>query len=304
MGCRVRAARVLVAAGSALAAVGILPEAGGAQIFASEAATVSQTIDGTTITIDYSRPSLRGRDVHVDLFGDQIPWGRAWTPGANTATTIESTRNFVLSGAPVPAGKWSVWMVPGPEDWELVLDPRDDLYHTAHPKPTDDQIRVDIETRRAPDSAETLNWTFTTIRRDGADLRMQWGDIAVDLAIEVEPTMRVTMSPEEAAAYVGSWTVERLGSEYIDEGTFETDVQMVGDLLVGTFDFGNNIIEDVAFVPAAEQVFRLGFLINGELAEVMDWTFVEFQTDGEGQALSFDFRDSEDVLMMKGQRGR
>jgi len=295
---------VLVVAASAVTAVGLLPAAVEAQMFASEAATVSQTIDGTTITIDYSRPSLRGRDVHVDLFGDQIPWGQAWTPGANTATTIASTKDFVISGAPVPAGRWSVWMVPGPEDWELVLDPRDDLYHTAHPMPADDQIRVGIESRRTSDSAETLSWTFTTVRRDGAELRMQWGDIAVDLVVEVEPTLRVTMSPEEAAAYVGIWTVERLGSEYIDEGTFETDVRMIGDLLVGTFDFGNNIIEDVAFVPAAEQVFRLGFLINGELAEVMDWTFVEFQTDGEGRAMSFDFRDSGDVLMMKGQRGR
>jgi hypothetical protein len=74
-----------------VAAVGLLPEVAGAQILASEAATVSQTIDGPALTIDYSRPSLRGRDVHVDLFGDQIPWGQAWTPGANTATTIEST---------------------------------------------------------------------------------------------------------------------------------------------------------------------------------------------------------------------
>ena len=271
-------------------------------MMASEAAVVSQTIDGTTITIEYSRPSLRGRDARTEMFGDQIPWGAAWTPGANEATTIEADKGFTLSDTPVPAGRWSVWMVVGPDDWELVLDPRDDLYHTDHPKPADDQIRIPIRTRRALDVMETLTWSFPAVRAGGADLRMQWGDIAVDLTVDVESTVRLTLETDEARPYVGSWTVERLASAFGDEGAFETEVRHTDGVLVGTLAFGDDFVEEVAFVPAADQVFRLGFMINGELAEVMAWTFVEFVMDDDGRAGSFEFRDPDDALLMRGRR--
>ncbi len=70
----------------AIAAVSMaLPQTLDAQIRASERSTVSQTVDGTVITIDYSRPQLRGR---TDRWGGEVPWGKKWTPGGNWATNI------------------------------------------------------------------------------------------------------------------------------------------------------------------------------------------------------------------------
>ena len=123
------------------AASALLVAPGFAQVKASEHATISQTIDGTTITIEYSRPSLRGRTIRGELFGDQIAWGHTWTPGANWATLFEANKDVVLDGVPVPAGRYSVWMKVDPDVWEVVLDPRDSLYHVARPEPSDDQIR-------------------------------------------------------------------------------------------------------------------------------------------------------------------
>ncbi len=91
----------------AVVTCGVAPAAQ-AQVRTSERATVSQTIDGTVIEIDYARPRLRGRT----SFGGVVHWGEMWTPGANWATTLRVSRDVRLDGHLVPAGEYSVWFVP------------------------------------------------------------------------------------------------------------------------------------------------------------------------------------------------
>src|SRR4051812_37148966 len=90
-----------------------------AQAKLSEAATVSQTVDGTRVTLEYSRPSARGRP---RLFGGEVKWDEVWTPGANWATTLETDHDLSIEGTTVPKGRYSVWLVVkerGP--WTLLL---------------------------------------------------------------------------------------------------------------------------------------------------------------------------------------
>src|SRR5690349_18565433 len=103
--------RLLVAAMYAIA----LPAA--AQIRASERGSVSQTVDGTVIAVDYGRAQARGRD---SLFGKVVRKKEVWTPGANQATTFQVSRDVTVGGKPLPAGKYSVWMVSDPTSpWVL-----------------------------------------------------------------------------------------------------------------------------------------------------------------------------------------
>ena len=275
-----------------------------AQIVASEAAVVEQTIDGTTITIEYSRPSLRGRDLHTDLLGNQIPWGGTWTPGANQATTIESNRDIRILGADVPAGRYSVWMYLEPDAWQLVLDPRAGLFHGAHPPLTDDQIHIPVTTKTLASSLETLAWSFPVVRNDGADLRMQWGDLAVDLPIEVESSMVLTLTAEQAAPYVGTYQVEQLAGPFGPAHEFELELVLVDQLLQGEIQFGADFSMQAAFVMAADQVFRLGYLMNGEVAEVDTYSFYEFTLGEDGRAVSFETRGADDELFQKATRIR
>jgi len=102
-----------------------------AQIRASEPALVAQTIDGTKLTVEYSRPRARTRD---SLFGRVVTWGEVWTPGANMATTLEVSKDVKVNGVALAKGKYSVWLVvraSGP--WTAVFDPRSKLFHTQHP---------------------------------------------------------------------------------------------------------------------------------------------------------------------------
>lgn len=277
------------------------PSMTAAQMKASEPATITQTIDGTVISLEYSRPSLRGRP---ELWGNEISWGVVWTPGANQATTIESNKDFELNGTPVPAGRYSVWMVVNPEDWEVVLDPRDDLFHTQHPKPADDQIRFPASYRTADYSVETLSWSFPAVRGTGADLRMQWGTRVVDLELKVEPSVRTTLTADEAAPYLGVYHVEVLESQYMKAHEFDLELTLTNDNMVGTIEYSTEFSVESGFVMVADQVFKMAWVMNGEIVEIFDFNFVEFTLDGAGTAASFEVRDQDDSLSMKGTRTR
>ena len=73
----------------------LAPPALSGQIRASELGSVSQVIDGTRISIEYSRPRARGRQ---NVFGGEVKWQEVWTPGANYATTLELSQRALQPG--------------------------------------------------------------------------------------------------------------------------------------------------------------------------------------------------------------
>ena len=96
-----------------------------AQIQASEHGITAQTVDGTTMTLEYSRPQVRGRDV----FGGIVPWNVVWTPGANWATTFTTDSDIRVQGVEVPAGTYSVWAIPRPDRFTVTFNPTDSIFH-------------------------------------------------------------------------------------------------------------------------------------------------------------------------------
>ena len=217
---------------------------------------------------------------------------------------IESNNDFKLNGTPVPAGRYSVWMVVNPEDWEVVLDPRDDLFHTQHPQPADDQILFPVTYGTADYSVETLAWSFPTVRGGGADLRMQWGSRVVDLTVRVEPSVKTTLTAEEAAPYLGVYQVEILPSQYLKAHDFELELTLNNDVMVCAIEYYAESSMETGFVMVADQLFTMAWLMNGEVTEVFDFNFVEFSLDADGTAESFATRDQDDTLWMKGTRIR
>jgi Protein of unknown function (DUF2911) len=147
----------------------------------SQHGTVSQTVDQTTITIAYDRPVARGRE----LFGGIVPWGHAWTPGANWATTIEFDRDVTVEGHAVPAGSYSIWTIPGADEWTFILSKRDRVFHTRYPK-GQDLVRFTVRPI-AGEHMETLAWYFPVVAADHAVLHLHWGTTVVAVAIGVEP---------------------------------------------------------------------------------------------------------------------
>jgi len=174
------------------AAVIVWPPAGAAQVRLSERATVSQTVDGTVITIDYARPRVRGRS---PIFGRRVHWREVWTPGANMATTIELSRDVAIEGHAVPRGRYSIWFIVDESDqWMLLLDSTWSRFHTSRPPEDGGVVRFPVRVGTGP-VTEVLTFSFPDVSDTGTVLQFQWDDRVIRMAITVRPTM--TRSPAD-----------------------------------------------------------------------------------------------------------
>jgi DUF2911 family protein len=145
----------------------------------SQRGSVSQRINQTTITLDYSRPVARGRE----LFGKLVPYGRIWCPGADDATTIELSTDVTVNGETLPKGKYSVWTEPNETKWILIFNRAHAVWHTRYPA-GQDALRIEVAPRSGS-HMETLAFYFPVVDGKKGELVLHWGTVVVPLAIEV-----------------------------------------------------------------------------------------------------------------------
>ncbi len=80
--------------------------------------TARATLGGAQVWVDYSRPMKRGREI----FGNVVPWNTPWRTGANAATQFSTPVDLVIGGTPVPAGTYTLWTLPTPAGWKLIIN--------------------------------------------------------------------------------------------------------------------------------------------------------------------------------------
>ncbi|MEN8376665.1 MAG: DUF2911 domain-containing protein [Gemmatimonadota bacterium] len=267
--------RTLVALGVAVALQGALAPEGAAQIRASEHGVVAQTADGTTVTVEYSRPSARGRD----LFGALVPWGGVWTPGANWATTFEVDNDIRMNGAEIPAGKYTVWAIPREESWSIILNDDPEIFHFVKPDSAAGVVAVSAVPETG-EHVEMLTWSFPVVRGDAMQLRLQWGTTSILMDISVPPTVP-EMTAEERATYVGSYEISIAPGMGWPDGVMEV-FEMNGKLR-GRLPFGIHPEDEPEFdmVPAGSHRFSPGLYRDGEFFSVETGVAFEFEVRGE-----------------------
>lgn len=276
------------AAALAVAVLISLPPPAAAQIRASERGSVSQTVDGTVITVDYARPQIRGRDSVFAAKGHGIVhWGEVWTPGANWATTFEFSKPVTLAGREVPAGKYSVWFVPQPDTWTVHLHRNPRLFHTQPPKEDEYVVSVPAAPRPADFAEEVLLFSFPEVTHTGTTMRMHWGRTLVDLPVAVQPSRPPTnMSAEEMAPYLGSYALKT--SE--DTAVYQAEALSARNAIRIVVDgWGSYAME---LIPTdTPHRFVLAFLRDGELFDVEDAAPLFFDMEG-GRAVGFRIIDT------------
>ena len=280
--------------------VAVMPSVSFAQIRASEIGTMSQMIDGTKITVEYSRPRARGRD---PLFGGRVVrWNEVWTPGANWATTFETNKDITLNGRKVPKGKYSVWMVVRQDgNWTTIFDPRVRRYHEEPPDSTGQQVRIATHTTQAP-FTEVLTWAMPALSATGGTLTMHWGTTLVSMDVGVEPSLRMTMAPGEAAPYLGAYTyTDRTGPN--SGKTRVLTVSYEDSTLKGQWEPNDPYFKRFALIRIAPGWFAPGvYDTNGQIYEVYkpEMTF-EFKLEN-GKAVSLEVRTEDDEIEAVGKR--
>jgi Protein of unknown function (DUF2911) len=146
----------------------------------SQRAAVMQMIGTTRVEITYSRPVARGRT----LFGSLMPWGRIWNPGADTATAISVSAPILVNGARLPAGAYSLWAIPGEQEWTLIFSRAHPVWHVPY-RDGQEALRVRAVPERGT-HIETLAFYFPIVDGLTATLHLHWGEVVVPLRIEAD----------------------------------------------------------------------------------------------------------------------
>ena len=166
-------------AGALLCLSGTMVQAQDApRIKPSQTGTVSQEIGATKIALQYDRPVARGRE----LFGSLVKWGSVWSPSANFATTIDISEDITVQGDPLPKGKYSIWSIPGEQEWTIIFNKKERVHHLQYPE-GEDVLRV--KTRPEQGShMEVLAYYFPVVGPDSAIMRLHWGTTIVPVTIK------------------------------------------------------------------------------------------------------------------------
>ena len=144
--------------------------------------SVSATVDGAKLTITYGRPSMRGRPI----FGALVPYGRVWCPGADEATTLESTRALKIERLDVPTGPHTIWMLPTADAWTLVVSKEPSGFHTRYNESAD-LGRVPLRKRALEAPIEQLTFAIDAgPAGSGGVIRMMWEKTEVSVPFSVQ----------------------------------------------------------------------------------------------------------------------
>jgi hypothetical protein len=136
---------------------------------ASPPAQASATIGAATVTIDYARPSMRGRKI----MGGLVPFDKVWRTGANAATTLKTTAALEIGGVAVPAGTYTLYTLPGEKAWKLIINKQNGQWGTEYDQ-VQDLARVDLKVESIPQPLELFTITLAGTGPAAGLLSMEW----------------------------------------------------------------------------------------------------------------------------------
>lgn len=174
-----------VASGAAFAQTGqAAPPAAGQQAKPaplSPAAQASVKIGAATITIDYARPSMRGRKI----MGALVPYDKVWRTGANAATTMKVDAPVTIGGTAVPAGTYTIYSLPGEQAWKLILNKQTGQWGTQYDQ-AQDFARIDLKVEPLPQPVEQFLITLEASGPNAGRIVLEWENTRLSAPIAVK----------------------------------------------------------------------------------------------------------------------
>jgi len=124
---------------------------------------------GKTIKTDYSSPRLKGRK----MVGGQDPYGKVWRNGANAATTFVTSADVVVGGTNVPAGSYTLFVLPTAEKWTLIINKKTGEWGIPYTYESDELARIDMKMSKLPSPVENFTIAYDKTST-GCTLREDW----------------------------------------------------------------------------------------------------------------------------------
>jgi len=165
----------------------------------NQKASVTQNIGPETVTIEYSSPAVHspaGEDRRGKIWGKLVPYGLTnlgfgnnkpapWRAGANENTVFAVSHDVTIEGKPLPAGRYGLHTIPGPEEWTLIFSKNSTAWGSFFYEDKDDALRVVVKPRKH-EYREWLTYEFTERRPSQATVELQWEELAVPWTVKIE----------------------------------------------------------------------------------------------------------------------
>ncbi|WP_205500699.1 DUF2911 domain-containing protein [Rufibacter psychrotolerans] len=179
----------------------------------SPRANLTYTIGITEVTINYGAPGVKNREV----WGKLVPYGQVWRAGANEATTITFSTNVFIAQEMIPAGTYSLYILPvDSANWTFILSKQKGLWGAEGYDPQLDQVRLSFGPQPAP-FHETLQYSVKDISANGGRLTLNWADKQLVVPIRVE-THKQTLNQIKdslSSAAATDWSVYAQAVNYL-----------------------------------------------------------------------------------------
>ena len=160
----------------------------------SPKATVEQRVGLTDISVEYSRPGVKGRAV----FGDLVPYGKTWRTGANFNTKVTFSSDVSIDGQTLNAGSYGLYTVPNKNSWEVMFYSESD--NSGVPRDWDDTkvvAKTSVEVYSMPMNVETFSITFDDVSGTSAVIGLLWEKTYIGIKFEV-PTDKLVSETIDA----------------------------------------------------------------------------------------------------------
>ncbi|MEO2061807.1 MAG: DUF2911 domain-containing protein [Christiangramia sp.] len=173
---------VFAAFGSALSAQVMAPQP-------SPTGKIEQKVGLTDVTIEYSRPGMKGRSI----FGDLVPYGQVWRTGANANTKITFGDDVKIGGKDLKKGTYAIYTIPNQDSWEVMFYSKSDNWGV--PQEWDDSavaLKAEASVSTLPFDMETFTIMIDDLSNDSGVIEFIWADKVASLPFQV-PTEQKTM---------------------------------------------------------------------------------------------------------------
>jgi len=147
---------------------------------ASPPAVATGKVMGATITINYSSPAVKGRKI----WGGLVPYDKVWRAGANEATLFETDKAIKVEGKSLPAGKYSLYAIPGEKEWVIILNSKTGQWgvkndESTTEEPANDVLRVTVKPKKSASFNERLKYVV-----DKKGFALEWENLEVPVSIK------------------------------------------------------------------------------------------------------------------------
>jgi hypothetical protein len=142
--------------------------------------TAMEIVDGNHIHIDYSSPSVRGRQI----FGGLVAYGEVWATGAHKATWIQFDKPVTIGDQKIPAGKYGLFTIPGKQEWTVILNSVWDMHLADDYDSSKDVIRITCSPETLENTVESLTYSVQKIASQTTEITMAWDKTKVKFVVK------------------------------------------------------------------------------------------------------------------------